>query len=470
MLFYLERGLPLAIEPCSRISFTMPGDDPLLNFSGVRISGTPPKSRWDICCQNGRIKNMERTSQGESNTGKQFLIPSLCHPHIHLDKCFLLSHPKYADLEIKHGDFAEAMKLTGKAKSRFEHDDLIERGQALIEESINFGVTHMRAFVEVDLDVGMKCLDAGLELKERFRKECYVQICVFAQNPIVSYSDGGKEMKNQLEAAAKRYGVEVLGSTPYVEKNGDREAQVANLEFTMQAAKKHGLHVDFHIDYNLDPNQSSVVLDALELLHNIGWPLDKSSPEYRTIVFGHCTRLTLFDPDAWLNLGEKIGNLPVSFVGLPTSDLLMMGRPNEHSGGGERVRGTLQVVQMIRKYRLNAAIGINNVGNAFTPQGNCDPLSLASFGVVVYQAGTKEDADLLLQCVTSRARYAIGLNFSLSDDMSLAAGDPADFVVFGNESSTGSRSFRARTSTQELVNDAGHERTTIFQGRVVSRR
>ena len=51
--------------------------------------------------------------------------PSLCHAHIHLDKCFLLSDPKYADLEILTGDFAEALDLTSKAKARFEKEDLI---------------------------------------------------------------------------------------------------------------------------------------------------------------------------------------------------------------------------------------------------------------------------------------------------------------------------------------------------------
>jgi len=113
-------------------------------------------------------------------------------------------------------------------------------------------------------------------------------------------------------------------------------------------------------------------------------------------VFGHCTRLTLFKSKEWLELREKAVGLPVSFVGLPTSDLFMMGRPKEDEEGSQRVRGTLQVLQIIRKYGMNAAIGINNVGNAFTPQGSCDPLSLASFGVGLYQAATKVDTDLLL--------------------------------------------------------------------------
>jgi hypothetical protein len=40
----------------------------------------------------------------------------------------------------------------------------------------------------------------------------------------------------------------------------------------------------------------------------------------------------------------------------------------------ENVRGTLPVVELINEYGFNAAIAVNNVGNAFTPYGNCDPL------------------------------------------------------------------------------------------------
>jgi hypothetical protein len=86
----------------------------------------------------------------------------------------------------------------------------------------------------------------------------------------------------------------------------------------------------------------------------------------------------------------------------------MMGRPSEEEEGGQRVRGTLQVLQIIKRYGLNAAIGVNNVGNAFTPQGTCDPLSLASLGVGLYQAATKADADLLLVSVITLLHF---LNF-----------------------------------------------------------
>ena len=75
------------------------------------MAGKPANSRWNVCCQNGVISSLSESIDTSEEAG-QFLGPSLCHPHIHLDKCFLLSYPKYADLEIKKGDFAEAMELT----------------------------------------------------------------------------------------------------------------------------------------------------------------------------------------------------------------------------------------------------------------------------------------------------------------------------------------------------------------------
>ncbi|RFU33390.1 hypothetical protein B7463_g2969, partial [Scytalidium lignicola] len=436
-----------------------------LDVKNVRIAGQPSDSIWNICCKDGLISSISSVELSDSNRKlvRGFVAPSLCHPHIHLDKCFLLSHPKYADLEIKIGDFKEALTLTDQAKARFEHDDLMERGRALIQESIRFGVTHMRAFVEVDLTVGMKCLEVGLALKEQYKNCCYVQICVFAQDPLFSYEDNGEAMTSLIDQAVKMPGVEALGSTPYVEKG--KEALIRNIKHAITVAKQNNLHLDFHMDYNLDPNNDAFTMDAIHWLKSFDWPLNK------TVLFGHCTRLTLFTPDQWRQLRKEIGELPVYFAGLPTSDMFMMGRPSPETGGSQRPRGTLQVLEMIQRYGLNAAIGINNVGNAFTPQGTCDPLSLASLVVGMYQAGTKKDAELLYQCVSSRAKAAIGVEHPTQDVELFKSGAPANFVLFdkfGDDKmgASGTRSFRERKSIQELVTDAGHDRMTVFNGQV----
>ena len=81
-----------------------------------------------------------------------------------------------------------------------------------------------------------------------------------------------------------------------------------------------------------------------------------------------------------------------------------------------RQRGTLNPILLHQEYGINCVLGVNNVGNAFTPYGSCDPLQLASLGVGLYHAGTSEQAERLLGCVSWRARDAIGLGDEEGED------------------------------------------------------
>jgi hypothetical protein len=234
----------------------------------------------------------------------------------------------------------------------------------------------------VDGVVQLKCLQAGLKLKDKFKDRCDIQICAFAQLPLFSGSDDGAEVRKLMATAAADDGVEVLGSTPYVE-DGENKSKM-NVRWITELAFKHGKHLDLHLDYFLEKDKQPLAWDVLKMLNQLKWP--KAGGQQVTL--GHCTRLARFQKEDWLQLRQDIGELPVSFVGLPTSDLFMMRTP-------EGLRGTLPIIELITEYGLNAAISINNIGNAFTPQGNCDPLSLAQLAVGLYQAGTKNDAELI---------------------------------------------------------------------------
>ncbi|CAG5140684.1 uncharacterized protein ALTATR162_LOCUS763 [Alternaria atra] len=428
----------------------------LKKISNVRVPDKPSSTRWDIAIKDGKIVSVDNhdncVDDNNENTldgGNRLIAPSLCHAHIHLDKCFLLQDPKFSDLQIESGDFKEAMDMTGEAKSRFEEDDLLRRGTRLIEESIQHGVTAMRAFVEVDGVVKMKCLDAGLKLKEIFKDRCDVQICAFAQLPLFSGQDGGDEVRKLMTESASFETVDVLGSTPYVED--DEQKSMDNAKWITQLALKHQKHLDLHLDYFLEEDKRPLVWSTLDMIKELDWDRKGGS---RQITLGHCTRLTRFRNDEWTHLRQEVGSLPISFVGLPTSDLFMMRTP-------ENARGTLPVVELINEYGFNAAIAVNNVGNAFTPYGNCDPLTIASLGVGLYQAGTKKDAELLYETVSTRAKAAIGCD---STSLALEPGQPADFVMFDRMDS----GWHCRKSVVEVVYDAGHTRQTIFKGRLIA--
>ncbi|KAF2258163.1 cytosine deaminase protein-like protein [Lojkania enalia] len=429
----------------------------LHKISGVRLPDKPPTTLWDISLFDGKVTGIEThdpevcrecTPPGVLDGLNRLLAPSLCHAHVHLDKCFLLQDPKFSDLQIENGDFQEAMELTGKAKSRFEEDDLLRRGRQLVEESIRHGVTAMRAFVEVDGGVYFKCLDAGLKLQEEFKDQCEIQICAFAQLALFSGDDKGEEIRRLMAEAARRNGVDVVGSTPYVEQDQSRMKE--NIRWISALALTCGKHLDLHLDYFLDESKQPLVWSVLDIVRDQSW----NEMTDKLITLGHCTRLTRFRDEDWRRLRHDIGSLPVSFVGLPTSDLFMMRT-------AEKVRGTLPVVEMIEKHGINAALAVNNVGNAFTPHGNCDPLSIASLGVGLYQAGTKRAAEVLYQTVSSRAKEAIGCQ---SNSLSLAIGEPADFILF-DRMETG---WRCRKSIVEVVYDAGSVRITVRNGRVTA--
>jgi cytosine/adenosine deaminase-related metal-dependent hydrolase len=73
-------------------------------------------------------------------------------------------------------DFVEALRVTNKAKASFDRDDLYKRGHKLIRESLECGVTSMRAHVEVDTTVEFSCLEIGLKLTKDFRHICEIQL------------------------------------------------------------------------------------------------------------------------------------------------------------------------------------------------------------------------------------------------------------------------------------------------------
>lgn len=219
----------------------------------------------------------------------------------------------------------------------------------------------------------------------------------------------------------------------------------------IQLSMKHDKQLDFHLDFGMDISTKPMVHYICERLKHYKWTEHTTN---KTIVLGHCTLLSLHPPEFFSQLAADLSGLPISFAGLPNSDLFMQW-PTHH-----RTRGTLHVPSLIKDHNLQACLGVNNIGNAFTPHGTCDPLTLACYGVGIYQAGTEADAELLYECVSTRAKKAIGLDDSGGNergvrskdgdgktDLELKEGDAANFVLFGTEP----EEWRTRKTVSEAV-------------------
>lgn len=386
----------------------------------------------------------------------------LAHPHIHLDKCYLLGK----DANIEDGSFEEAMKETSRLKSGFTKTDLVQRGRRLLEESLLSGVTVARCHVEVDPTVGLLCLEAGLELQREFAGRLDVRLAVFAQDQI---HDGRaqrrQDMWDLLQAASKKPGVSCIGSAPYVE--ADRESEKANIDCIYALAEESQLDVDFHCDYNLqawrpnDPNSSEpavfYVLDAWRERtgeadtagsHSARWSVNGRPAR---LALGHCTRISTFDDDQLDRLTKAASGLDVTFIGLPTSDLYMQGRDQPWS---QRSRATLNLPRLSDR-GLRCCVDVNNIANLFTPQGSPDPLSLLPMLVGLWQEATPEQLSKMLGFVTDHAHHVVG-----TDDDGGAADSPWLSCVIVTE----------LHSWSDIVLNPPHNRLTIKNGRLVATR
>ena len=240
----------------------------------------------------------------------------------------------------------------------------------------------------------------------------------------------------------------------------------------LDLAHVHNLHADFHLDYNLDGAADPLIWFLLDILRQRiqagRWKRD------RHVCIGHATRLTLWSPAEWSRFARAVtdDDLPVTLVGLPQSDMYTAGK-----GSLRPPRGTLNPVRLAEDHGLNIAMSVNNVGNAFTPQGTPDPLSLCSLGVALFQAGTKSACQKLLVSIPSEARgaslpltypftqesvilhsrTAIGEKGSAGLSLVPRVGDPADFVLL-----------HENHDAQSAACSPSYTRTTIKAGRVVS--
>jgi hypothetical protein len=211
----------------------------------------------------------------------------------------------------------------------------------------------------------------------------------FAQEPLFDAAEAPEPGRNYslLVQAVETLGIRVVGSAPYVEPT--TEQAKANIGLVLNLAQKHGCHVDFHLDYNLDPESEPLIHEVISEAKKLSW-----SRESR-ITIGHATRLQLFTPAEWHDLAAAIGDLPITFVGLPQSDMYMLGRQDTDTLLGPP-RSTLRIPYIANKYSIEMAMSVNNAQNAFTPQGSVDPLSLCTLGVALFQSATPDDLRTLV--------------------------------------------------------------------------
>ena len=391
------------------------------------IAGQEDKPPVDIGIEGGRIAAIEAglAAEGEQvDVAGRLVSPGFIETHIHLDKSCLLDRCKSVE-----GTLEEAISEVAKAKQNFEADEVRERAVRTMEKSILQGTTHMRTHLEVDPVVGLRSLEGIQPLIEEYRWAIDLEICVFPQEGLLNNPG-----TDELMVEGLKRGCQVVGGAPYTDS--DPPGQIDRL---FEMAREFDVDVDMHLDFGNTP-EGMTIEHVCNRTEEYGWG--------GRVTVGHMTQLSVLEPAEFERITRRLADAGVAVTVLPSTDLYLMGRHQDHSV----LRGVVPIHKMLR-HGVNCNLSSNNVLNPFTPFGDCSLIRMANLYANVCQVGQIDDTIECFDMVTRRSADLLNL-----DDYGIEVGKWADLVVIDN------------TDRQSAVAELSPPLMGIKRGRVTFRR
>ena len=373
--------------------------DPLDTIlKNARLADRPTRPALDIGIADGRIAALEcnlRADAREIDVGGRLVTSGFVESHIHLDKSCILER-----CESERGDLGEAIREVAKAKAAFTPEDVYTRGRRTLEKCILNGTTHMRTQLEVDPGIGLRGLAGLKSLIADYRWAIDIEICVFPQEGLLNNPGTDELMVEALEN-----GCTIIGAAPYTDS--DAAGQIDRI---FELARAFDIDIDMHLDFGHDP----AALDLEQVC-----ALTEQFGYGGRVTIGHVTKLAVVPPARLRELGRMLAGAGVALTVLPSTDLFLMGRHQDHAV----MRGVTPAHVLLAE-QVNCSLSTNNVLNPFTPFGDCSLLRMANLYANICQVGRREDMLECLRMITSRSAALMRIA-----DYGLAVGCAADLVV-----------------------------------------
>lgn len=352
----------------------------------------------DIGISDGCIVAMEKDLRADCeilDAEGCFATPGFIESHIHLDKACILDRCKSDE-----GTLDEAIREVSAAKKNFTVEDIQARAIRTLEKCILQGTTRARAHLEVDPVIGLQSIEAVLPLVKEYEWAIDLEICVFPQEGLLNNPG-----TDALMVEALKRGAHVVGGCPYTDS--DPRGQI---ERVFEMAREYDVDVDFHLDFDTDPN-GMLVGDVCELTQTYGYG--------GRVAIGHVSKLSALTPAQLSETAIRLSDVGVAVTVLPSTDLYLMGAERDH----DIVRGVAPVHRLI-EHGVNCSISTNNVLNPFTPFGDCSLIRMANLYANIGQIGTGDGMKMCLDMITGRPAELMRV-----DDYGIEIGNPADIVI-----------------------------------------
>jgi cytosine/creatinine deaminase len=345
------------------------------------------------------------------------LLPSFVEPHAHLDKALLASR-----VSNRTGDLGGAVAATRAVAGTMTREDIVRRAERAIKIQLAYGITAIRTHVNVGGFMGMRALEALVEVRERWRGLIDLQVVALAVPPFGTH--GGKDLRQAL-----REGADIAGGAPHTDPQPDRAVRIC-----LEAAGEAGVPLDLHADETLNPNMLTLSTMA-DLVSETRFPYP--------VTASHCVSLAVQAPAVQQSVSEQVAEAGITVVTLPQTNLYLQGR--DHPVATPR---GLTALRPLRAAGVTIAAGGDNLRDPFYPVGRGDALEVAALMVTAGHLGPAE----AIKSVTDAPRQVLGL-----PRVRIAPGSVADLVAIRAD------------DTLEALGAASADRIVWKSGRVVAR-
>jgi cytosine deaminase len=375
----------------------------------------------------GRIAALEKGIAREGarivELGGRLVVPGLVDIHQHLDKS--RSRTSVAN---PSGTLAGASAGYAAFASTVTREDIVARAERTLAACVERGTVAVRSHTNIDLETGLRGIEAMREVRERWRDRLTLQI-------VAHVTSGATRRLAQAEAwlrEAIRSDIDALGGVPAYS-----DQPLAFLDLLFRLAEQSGLPIDLHLDEHLDP--ANVLFDALI-------ERTRAHGMKGAVVAGHCSALSALPADRASRIAEGFASAGIGVATLPAANLFLQGREADALAP----RGLTRVRELL-DHGVPVAAGTDNIQDPFVPTGTGDLLEIARWTLLAGHLGLG-DLRRAFDMVSAVPADLMGLK----QDWGLVVGARADLLI------------TPAGDAEDLVASGPLERIVLLGGRVVS--
>jgi len=360
------------------------------------------KGLVDIGILDGKIKTIREKIDEKGSTeidakGK-LVTESFVNAHLHLCKVYTLMMMTEEALKDYHGeDMGKAMtaiELAAKIKEKYDEKWILPNVRKALRMAALNGVTHIRAFADVDNKAKLEGIKALIKARDEFKGIVDVEVVAFPQDGVVR-EPGAYELVRE----AMKLGADVVGGIPWIEFTEEDEQE--HIDKMFEIAKEFDKPVSMLVDDAGDPGLRTLEMLALKAIKE-GW-------EGRVLAH-HARAMALYPKPYFMKLVAILKKAKMGVISDP------------HTGPLHA-----RVKEMIEEGAL-VALGQDDISDAYYPYGRNNMLEVAFLSSHILWMTTSEDMEKLYDMITVDAAEAMGIkNFGLKE------GNDAHLVVLKEE-------------------------------------